>query len=151
MTRGLGILSEAMAAWIKRCSINCRGGITMTVAIDTATAMGTIGIVGIGFPSWDDDCWWVGSSLWQISSNLNSSLNAAAWCGSLLSLSNDCGVDHFWQNLGWKSVMDPKAVSSQQNICDHWQPQGHNKQEPTTLTLSYGFNKHHCMGKEEFH
>jgi hypothetical protein len=61
MTGGLGILSEVMAAWIKRCSINCRSGITMTVAIDTATAMGTIGIVGIGFPPlmrwmWDDDC-----------------------------------------------------------------------------------------------
>jgi hypothetical protein len=36
--------------------------------------------------------------------------------------------------------------SSHQNFCGHWQPQGHNKQEPTTLTLPYGSNKHHCMG-----
>jgi hypothetical protein len=42
--------------------------------------------------------------------------------------------------------------SSRQNFCGQWQPQGHtNKQEPTTLTLPYGSNKHHCMDKEEFH
>jgi hypothetical protein len=55
----------------------------------------------------------------------------------------------FEQNLGWKPVTDP---SSQHNFCGHWQePQGHNKQEPTTLILLYGSNKHHCMDKEEFH
>jgi hypothetical protein len=58
-----------------------------------------------------------------------------------------CGVD-FQQNLGGKSVMGP---SSRQNLCGHYQPQGHNKQEPTTLSLPYGFKKHHCMGKEEQH
>jgi hypothetical protein len=62
-----------------------------------------------------------------------------------------CRVD-FQKNLAWKSVMiryGPR--SSQQNFCGHWQPRGHNTQESTTLTLPYGSNKHHCMGKEEFH
>jgi hypothetical protein len=67
-----------------------------------------------------------------------------SFIGSVVS----CRVDHFWQNLDWKSVMDP---SSQQNFWGHWQSQGHNKQEPAPFTLPYGSNKHHCMGKEEFH
>jgi hypothetical protein len=66
-----------------------------------------------------------------------------SFIGSVVS----CGVD-FQQNLGWKSVMYP---NSQHNFCGHWQPQGPNKQEPTTLILPYGFNKHHPMDKEEFH
>jgi hypothetical protein len=31
------------------------------------------------------------------------------------------------------------------------QPQGHNKQESTTVILPYGSNKQHCMDKEDFH
>jgi hypothetical protein len=59
-----------------------------------------------------------------------------------------CGVD-FWQNLGWKSVMDPSSEdpSSKKKLCGHWQPQGHNKQETTPFTLPYEFNKHHCKWK----
>jgi hypothetical protein len=67
-----------------------------------------------------------------------------SFIGSVVS----CGVD-FQQNFGSKPVMDPSSI--QQNFCGHWQPYGHNKQEPNTLTFPYGFNKHHCMGKEEFH
>jgi hypothetical protein len=45
--------------------------------------------------------------------------------------------------------MDP---SSQQIFCGHCQPQGHNKQEPTTLILPYdASNKYHCRDKKEFH
>jgi hypothetical protein len=65
-----------------------------------------------------------------------------SFIGSVVS----CEVD-FQQNLGWKSMMGP---SSQHNFCGHWQPRGPNKQEPTTLILPYGSNKHHCMDKEEF-
>jgi hypothetical protein len=54
--------------------------------------------------------------------------------------------DDFQQNLGWKSTMGP---SSQHNFCGPWQPRGPNKQEPTTLILPYGSNKHHRMDKEE--
>jgi hypothetical protein len=39
----------------------------------------------------------------------------------------------------------------QQNFCDQQQPQGHIKQESTTFILAYGYNKQHCMDKEEFH
>jgi hypothetical protein len=56
-----------------------------------------------------------------------------------------CGVD-FQQNLGWKSVMYP---NSQHNFCCHWQSWGPNKQEPTTLILPYGSNKHHPMVKDD--
>jgi hypothetical protein len=65
----------------------------------------------------------------------------------------------FQQNFGQKSVMD---LSWQYNFWGHQQPQGHNKQEPTTFILHnkqepttfilrYGSNKQHCMNKEEFH
>jgi hypothetical protein len=47
-----------------------------------------------------------------------------------------------------KSVMDP---SCQRNFWGHQQPQGHNKQEPTTFILPYGSNKQHCMEEKEFH
>jgi hypothetical protein len=63
--------------------------------------------------------------------------------GSLVS----CGVG-FQENLGQKSVMDP---SCQHNFWGHQQPQGHNKQEPTTFILPCGSNKQHCTDKEEFH
>jgi hypothetical protein len=53
----------------------------------------------------------------------------------------------FQQNLGEKSVMDPRC---QHNFLGHQQPQGHNKQESTTFILSYGSNKQHWMDKEEF-
>jgi hypothetical protein len=54
-----------------------------------------------------------------------------------------CRVD-VEQNLGWNWVMD---FWSQHNFCGHWQPQGHNKQESTTLILPYGSNKHHWINK----
>jgi hypothetical protein len=44
--------------------------------------------------------------------------------------------------------MDP---SCQHNFLGHQQPQGHIKQESTTLILPYGSNKQHCVDKEEFH
>jgi hypothetical protein len=47
-----------------------------------------------------------------------------------------------------KSVMDP---SCQLNFCDHQQPEGDIKQESITFILAYGYNKQHCMDKEEFH
>jgi hypothetical protein len=66
-----------------------------------------------------------------------------SFIGSLVS----CRVG-FHQNLGQKSVTD---AICQHNFLGHQQPQGHNKQESTTFILPYGSNKHHCMGKEEFH
>jgi hypothetical protein len=71
-------------------------------------------------------------------------MDKESFIGSLVS----CGVG-FQQNLGQKSVMlDP---SCQHNFGGHQQPQGHNKQEPTTFILPYQPNKQHCMDKEEFH
>jgi hypothetical protein len=67
--------------------------------------------------------------------------SATSFIGSLVS----CRVG-FQQNLGQKSVMDP---SCHHNFWGHQQPQGHNKQEPTTFLLPYGSNKQHCMDKEE--
>jgi hypothetical protein len=54
----------------------------------------------------------------------------------------------FSKTWGQKSVMDP---SCHHNFWGHQQPQGHNKQEPTTFLLPYGSNKQHCMEEEEFH
>jgi hypothetical protein len=44
--------------------------------------------------------------------------------------------------------MDP---SCRHIFLGHQQPQGHNKQESTTVILPYESNKQHCMDKEEFH
>ena len=69
-----------------------------------------------------------------------------SFIGSLVS----CGVG-FQQNLGQKSVMDPLRSCQHNNFLGHQQPQGQNKQESTTFILPYGYNKQHCMDKEEFH
>jgi hypothetical protein len=55
----------------------------------------------------------------------------------------------FLAKLG--SKISQKFKLAIQFLAGHQQPQGHNKQEPTTFILPYGSNKQLCMDKEEFH
>jgi hypothetical protein len=57
----------------------------------------------------------------------------------------------FHQNFDLGQKISDGSQLSAQFPCRHQQPQGHNKQESTTFILPYGYNKQHCMDKEEFH